>query len=42
MAAFVTGGLILLTLAAWIFWAVRRIRRRKGCSSCTRDCPYRK
>ena len=22
MAAFVTGGLILLALAAWIFWAV--------------------
>ena len=26
MAAFITGGLILLALAAWIFWAVRRIR----------------
>ena len=42
MAAFVPGGLILLALAAWIFWAVRRIRQRKGCSSCTRDCPCRK
>lgn len=43
MAAFVTGGLILLALAAWIFWAVRRIRRRKGrgCGSCSQDCPYR-
>ena len=42
MAAFVTGGLILLALAAWIFWAVRRIRARTGCSSCTRHCPYPK
>ena len=42
MAAFVTGGLILLALAAWIFWAGRRSRRRKGGRPCTRDCPCRK
>ena len=42
MAAFVTGGLILLALAAWVFWAVRRIRRRKGGSPAPGDSPSRK
>ncbi len=42
MAAFVTGGLILLALAARIFWAGRRIPPRKGCSSRTPACPYPK
>ena len=42
MAAFVTGGLILLALAARIFWAGRRIPPRQGCRSCPRGFPYRK
>lgn len=44
MAGFLTGFLILLVLAFWLVWALRRIRRRKrlgkGCGSCSADCPY--
>lgn len=43
MVSTLAAGLILLALAGWAFWAVRRIRRRKGrgCGSCSQDCPYR-
>ena len=44
MASFLLPALILLALAGWAVWAVRRIRRRKGCGcgSCSPSCPYRK
>ena len=44
MASFLLPALILLALAGWAVWAVRRTRRRKGCGcgSCSAGCPYRK
>ena len=44
MASFLLPALIFLALAGWAVWAVRRIRRRKGCGcgSCSAGCPYRK
>ena len=42
MASFLLPALILLALTGWAVWAVRRIRRRKGCGSCSAGCPYRK
>ena len=37
-------GLLIAGIAAWAVWALRRIRRRKGCGcgSCSAGCPYRK
>ena len=36
----------VVLLAAWVFFAVRAVRRKKGgcacgCAACGRDCPYR-
>ena len=43
MASFLILALIVLALAGWAFWALRRIRRRKGCGcgGCTPGFPYR-
>ena len=31
---------IVALLALWLVWALARIRRRKGCGSCSASCPY--
>lgn len=44
MSTLFAGLLILAALAAWTFWALRRLRRRKthgGCGCCSGRCPWR-
>ena len=44
MSTLFAGLLILAALAAWTFWALRRLWRRRthgGCGCCSSRCPWR-